>query len=270
VKHTSAIDRAFARARAERRAAFIPFLVAGDPDLEATEELIVALARGGADVIEIGVPFSDPMADGPVIQAAAERALGGGATLERILATVARARARTEAAFVLFSYFNPLLRYGIARFAEHATACGVDGVLAVDLPPEEAEGEYGDALAASALDPIFLLAPTSTKERVRAVRRAGRGFVYYVSRTGVTGERETLPDELAREVRALRRRVGRPVAVGFGISTRAQVAEVARLADGVVVGSAFVRWIAEYAGDPELPELLRQRAARFVAATRRP
>jgi tryptophan synthase alpha chain len=265
----SSIGEAFARRRGEARAAFVPFLVAGDPDLDTTEELVLALAEGGADVVELGVPFSDPMADGPVIQAAAARALAAGATLARVLAAVSRLRARTAVPIVLFGYFNPIHRYGVARFAEHAASSGVDGVLCVDLPPEEAAGEYLDGLAAADLDPIFLLAPTSTAERVRAVKRAGRGFVYYVSRTGVTGERAELPDELARRVRALRKRSSLPVAVGFGISTPAQAREVGQLADGVVVGSALVRLVAEHAGDPGLPGLLREAAERYARALAR-
>jgi tryptophan synthase alpha chain len=246
-----AIAAAFERARAEGRAAFVPFLMAGDPDLPTTIELVEALAGAGADVVELGVPFSDPIADGPVNQAAAARALAAGTTLDRILAAVAGFRARRRRRslpLVLFSYFNPIFRYGVARFAEHARESGVDGVLCVDLPPEEAHGEYLGALARRGLDPIFLLAPTSTRERVRVVARAGAGFVYYVSRTGVTGERAELPRGLAAELRAVRRRLRLPVAVGFGISTPEQAAAVARLADGVVVGSALVKLVAEASG----------------------
>jgi tryptophan synthase alpha chain len=243
-RERGAVARAFERARKEKRAAFVPFLMAGDPDLATTADLVVALAEAGADVVELGVPFSDPIADGPVNQAAAERALASGTTLEKILATVAALRARTDVAIVLFSYYNPIHRYGLARLAAHAAASGVDGVLCVDLPPEEARGEYLDALRANALDPIFLLAPTSTRERVKAVAEAGSGFVYYVSRTGVTGERAELPRELAKEVTALRRALRLPVAVGFGISTPEQAGAVARVADGVVVGSALVRLAA--------------------------
>lgn len=235
------IAAAFARCREEKRAAFVPFLVAGDPDLEASEEMFAVLADEGADLLEVGVPFSDPIADGPVIQAAAARALAAGATLARILALVAKLRGRgVKVPIVLFSYFNPIHAYGIRRFAEHAAASGVDGVLCVDLPPEAATGEYLEALAAEGIDPIFLLAPTSTKERVARVARAGSGFVYYVSRTGVTGARDSVRKELAREVRALAKRVALPVAVGFGVSTPEQIRAVAKLADGVVVGSALV------------------------------
>jgi tryptophan synthase alpha chain len=237
----SAIAEAFELCRAEKRTAFVPFLVAGDPTLEASEDLFAALVEAGADLIEVGVPFSDPIADGPTIQAAAQRALAEGATLDRILDMVARLRGRGIATpIVLFSYCNPILAYGLERFAEHAAECGVDGVLCVDLPPEEAEGPYLDALAASGLDPIFLLAPTSTKARILRVAEAGSGFVYYVSRAGVTGARESVRKSLKREVKALRRQVKLPIAVGFGVSTPEQVREVAKVADGVVVGSALV------------------------------
>jgi len=262
----TALARAFARARKERRAAFVPFLVGGDPDLATGEDLVVALAEAGADVVELGVPFSDPVADGPVNQAAAQRSLAAGTTLERLLESVARLRRRTEVPIVLFSYFNPIHRYGIARFAEHAAGSGVDGVLAVDLPPEEADGPYLDALGEVGLDPIFLLAPTSTRERMRRVRRLGSGFVYYVSRTGVTGEREELPESLGRELKTVRSAVDLPVAVGFGISGPEQAARVARLAEGVVVGSALVRVVAEHGGECDLPERVGARARAIAGA----
>jgi tryptophan synthase alpha chain len=269
VKVPSPIGHAFVLAREEGRAAFIPFLMAGDPDLEISAELALALAEAGADVVELGVPFSDPLADGPVNQAAAARALAAGATLAGVLHLAAAVRARTAVPLVLFSYFNPIHRYGVRRFAEHAAASVVDGVLCVDLPPEEAAGAYLDALAGHGLEPVFLLAPTSTAARVKAVRRAGRGFVYYVSRTGVTGERDSLPAALTREVARLRRALALPVAVGFGIASVEQVRAVARVADGVVVGSALVRLVAEHAGEPDLVPLVRERARRLAAATDR-
>ncbi|NLN10383.1 MAG: tryptophan synthase subunit alpha [Acidobacteria bacterium] len=264
----SAISETFARCRAEGRAAFVPFIVAGDPDLATTEELLIALAEAGADLIEIGVPFSDPIADGPVIQAAGQRALAAGATLERILASIARVRGRLGVPLVLFSYANPILVHGAARFAEKAAASGVDGVLIVDLPPEEAAAEVSPALAAHGLDRILLLAPTSGPERIDLVARAGSGFVYYVSRTGVTGEREALAAELPRQLRAVRRRLRLPVVVGFGISTPAQVAAVAPLADGVVVGSALVRLLHDCRDEPERLALVAARARQLAAAVR--
>lgn len=266
----SRLAATFERCRAEGRAAFVPFLVAGDPDLAATERLLVALARAGADVLELGVPFSDPIADGPVIQAASARSLAAGATLSRILELVARCRERVGVPIVLFTYVNPILAHGLARFAEQAAASGVDGVLIVDLPPEEAEEEALPALRGEGLDAIFLLAPTSTRDRVDRVARLGSGFVYYVSRTGTTGVREELPAALAREVAALRKRMKLPIVVGFGVSTPEQAAEVARSADGVVVGSALVRLAAECADEPDFVALVGERARQFAAATVRP
>ncbi len=265
----SPLSRAFARAQGEGRAAFIPYITAGDPDLAATEQLAVALAAAGADILELGVPFSDPIADGPVNQAAAARALASGTTLAGILALVARLQPKLGIPIVLFTYFNPLHAYGIARFAEHAAASGVDGILCVDLPPEEAEGEYLEALRAHGLAAIFLLAPTSTRERVRAVARLGSGFVYYVSRTGVTGEQGELPEALAREAKALGKALQLPLAVGFGISSRPQVAAVAKVADGVVVGSALVRLIGEAGAAPDLADRIFERAQDLAAGTRR-
>ena len=239
----SAVAEAFARCRAEKRAAFIPFVMAGDPDLETTPRLLQALAAGGADVIELGVPFSDPIADGPINQRAATRALAAGTHLDDVLGIVSRHRDALDVPVVLFTYFNPLHARGLQTFAEQAAASGVDGVLCVDLPPEEGEEEFVPALREQGVDTVFLLAPTSSKERMTRVADAASGFVYYVSRTGVTGERDELPRELEREVRGIKRRVKLPLAVGFGVSTTEQVRAVGRIADGVVVGSALVRAI---------------------------
>ncbi len=265
----SAIDEVFTRCAAEGRAAFIPFLMAGDPDLETTAALLDALAAGGADLIELGVPFSDPIADGPVNQRAAARALAGGTKLSAILQVVARHRDQLGVPIVLFTYFNPLMARGVERFAEQAAASGVDGVLCVDLPPEEAESELAPALRRQGVDTVFLLAPTSTRERVHRVAAASSGFVYYVSRTGVTGERTALPAELTREIKRLRRRLDLPLAVGFGISSAAQVAEVGELANGVVVGSALVRLVEEHGADPALPALVEARVRELSAPLRR-
>jgi tryptophan synthase alpha chain len=263
----SAIDAAFARCRAERRAAFIPYLTAGDPDLGTTGRLLEALTLGGADIIELGVPFSDPIADGPVNQRAAVRALDAGTTLSGILDLVAGWREKLGVPVVLFTYFNPILARGIESFAEQAAASGVDGVLCVDLPPEEA-GELRPALLAAGVAPIFLLAPTSTRAREKAVVAASSGFIYYVSRTGVTGTREELAPELVREAKRLRRRLKLPLAVGFGISTPEQVEAVGRVADGVVVGSALVRIVEERGGEPDLVEAIEREASRLSAPLR--
>lgn len=261
----TAIDDAFERCREEGRAAFIPFLMAGDPDLAVSERLLGALAEGGADLIELGVPFSDPIADGPVNQRAAARSLAAGTTLSRVLGLIANCRDRLAVPVVLFTYFNPIHARGVGRFAEQAASSGVDGVLCVDLPPEEAAAEYTPALAEHGIDTVFLLAPTSDRDRIAAVDRAASGFVYYVSRTGVTGQRAELERELAREVKRLRRRVRLPVAVGFGISSPEQVAAVGEVADGVVVGSALVTEVERHAGDAGLPEILAARVRELAA-----
>ncbi|HMB52547.1 MAG TPA: tryptophan synthase subunit alpha [Thermoanaerobaculia bacterium] len=264
----SALDDAFARCRAEKRPAFIPFLMGGDPDMETTGELLSALARGGADVIELGVPFSDPIADGPVNQRAAYRALGAGAKLSSILGLIAAKRDELGVPVVLFTYFNQIHARGVARFAEQAATSGVDGVLCVDLPPEEGAAEFTPALAEHGVDAVYLLSPTSTKKRIDLVGKASSGFVYYVSRTGVTGERTALPADLVREVKKVRRRCGLPVAVGFGISSPEQVAEVGGIADGVVVGSALVRMVEEGGKDPELPGRIEERVRELTALIR--
>jgi tryptophan synthase alpha chain len=238
----SRLASTFERTRTEGRAAFVSFLVAGDPDLATSEELIVALESGGSDVIELGVPFSDPIADGPVNQRAAQRALAAGTTLDGILALVGRVRSRVAAPLVLFTYFNPIHSRGVERFARQAAAVGVDGVLCVDLPPEEG-ADLRRALGRHGIDSVLLLSPTSTPQRIRLASGAASGFVYYVSRAGVTGEQAQLAQDLEAEVRRVKRRVGLPVAVGFGISTAAQVAAVGSWADGVVVGSALVRTV---------------------------
>lgn len=268
----TAIDNVFARCAEEGRAAFIPFLMAGDPGLDATAAFLEALAAGGADLIELGVPFSDPIADGPVNQRAAVRALQSGTKLSGILELVARHRDRLGVPIVLFTYFNPLFSRGIERFAEQAAASGVDGVLCVDLPPEEGEDELVPALRDQGVDAVFLLAPTSTRERVNRVAAMSSGFVYYVSRTGVTGERSALPSDLVRDLKRLRRRLDLPLAVGFGISSPLHVEAVGEVADGVVVGSALVRLVEEGLERGEtraLPHLLEERVRDLSEPLRR-
>jgi tryptophan synthase alpha chain len=250
----SRISRAFARASRDGRAALVVFVEAGDPSLETTERLLPALAAAGADVIELGVPFSDPIADGPVIQRASERGLAAGARLSAVLGLVARARAAgLDAPVVLFGYANPILSMGEALFASRAAVAGVDGALVTDLPPEEGAA-FAATLRSARLDPVFLLAPTSPARRVKAVGRLSRGFVYVVSRPGVTGVRADVPEGIADLVGRVREGVGRlPVAVGFGISTPDQVSAVARVADGVVVGSAVVLAVEDAARRGEDP-----------------
>ena len=229
------IGERFRRLREERRKGFVAFVTAGDPSLERTVEVAGEMEKAGVDVLELGVPFSDPLADGPIIQRASERALSRGTTLIRVL----------DLPLLLFSYFNPLLRFGLPALAREAAAAGVDGVLVTDLPPEEAGG-WLEVARDAGLDTVFLAAPTSPDERLRRVAGASRGFVYAISRTGVTGERDALSDDarpLLSRIKALTRE---PVALGFGISTPEQVAAAASVADAVVVGSALVRFQEEH------------------------
>jgi len=254
----------FADCRQARRAAFVPFLTAGDPDLETTGRLLQALVVGGADLIELGVPFSDPIADGPTIQRSSRRALEGGVHLSAILRLVARHRDSLGVPIVLFTYFNPIHARGVENFAEQAAASGVDGVLCVDLPPEEGQ-HFIRTMRKHDLDTIFLLAPTSTKDRVQKVVESSSGFVYYVTRTGVTGARQELPEGLLKETKRLRRKISLPLAVGFGISTPEQVAQVGKVADAVVVGSALVALVEEKRGEPDLVAAVEKRVRELVA-----
>lgn len=231
--------------------AFIPYITAGDPSLEISEQIILELERSGADIIELGVPFSDPMADGPVIQRASERALAHHVSVRDCVDLVRRVRQQSEVPIVLFSYLNPLLSLGLDRLGEDLRMAGVDGVLATDLVPEEA-GEFRAAMRAANIDLIFLVAPTSTDERIKLVSEASGGFVYAVSRTGVTGVRQNLSEAAANLVERVRRFTNLPVAVGFGVSTPEQVAEVWQHADAAVVGSRIVAEIEGSAGQPGL------------------
>jgi tryptophan synthase alpha chain len=247
----SRIAEAFKNLRAEGRRGFIPFIAAGDPNLEATRRLIVELARAGATVIELGVPFSDPVADGPTIQRASERALRNGVGLPDVLAMLADARRETDVPVILFSYYNPMLRLGVERLATEVRRAGFDGILATDLIPEES-AEFNATLARHELDQIYLVAPTTSDARLKMIAARASGFIYAVSRAGVTGAREELSAEAERLVARVRTVSDLPVAVGFGISTREQVADVWRYADAAVVGSAIVAEIEKKAGSPDL------------------
>jgi tryptophan synthase alpha chain len=238
------IGERFDALRARGGKAFVGFLTAGDPSLERTVDAALELERGGADVLELGVPFSDPVADGPVIQRASERALRHGVTLPRVLEAARRIRRRSELPLLLFSYLNPLLRLGLERLAVEAREAGIDGVLVTDLPTEEAD-TWLDVARGQGLDTVFLAAPTSPDERLRRIARASSGFVYAVSRTGVTGETGRLSEDAAPLVARLRAVTRLPVALGFGISTPEQARAGAEAADGVVVGSALVRLLEE-------------------------
>ncbi len=251
------IGRRFAELRAKNEPALVAYITAGDPSLDDTVRLVAALERGGADVIELGVPFSDPIADGPVIMRGAERAIANGATLRGVLDCAAKIREHSEVPILLFSYLNPLMKYGFAKLAVDAKAAGVDGVLMTDASVEEAE-PYVKTIREAGLDTVFLAAPTSTPERLALVGRYSSGFVYLVSRTGVTGEQQQLSAQALPLVTAMRAHTDLPLAVGFGIAKAADAEAVGRLADGVVVGSALVRVIEKYAGTPEMETKLEE------------
>ncbi len=258
----------FRRTREENRAALIAYITAGDPTPELTPRIAEALERGGVDLIELGVPFSDPIADGPVIQKASDRALRQGVNVSRVLEIAREIRASSRIPLLLFTYLNPILRYGLERLAADAAAAGIDGCLLTDLSVEEAE-KYIGVMRTSGLDTVFLAAPTSTAGRRELVARYSTGFVYLVSRTGVTGESASVADSAGALVEAMRPVTPLPLAVGFGISTRGQVAAVARIADGVVVGSALVRLIEEHGGDPKLVERVEAFARELAGGLRR-
>ncbi len=252
----------------EKRAAFIPYVTAGDPTLARTIDIVHALERAGADVLELGVPFSDPIADGPTNQRAAERALASGTTLAGVLATITVLRQSVDLPIVLFTYANPVIRYGLEQFAADAVAAGVDGVLFTDVPAEEMV-PFEEILAPAGLDLIMLVTPTSGRKRMKAAAHFGGGFLYLVSRTGVTGARQDLDAELDRNIKIAHKASRLPVAVGFGISTPEQVARVAVRADGVVVGSAIVSRIGALGDCDELADEIERFATTLAEACRR-
>lgn len=238
------IERTFKKLNKEGKKAFIPYIMSGDPSLEATQSYIADLIESGADIIELGVPFSDPLADGPTIQMASERALLNGVTLRKVLALVKEVRLVSQIPLILMTYYNPVFKYGIETFIKDASEAGVDGVIIPDLIPDEADDFLAYARQFS-LDTIFLLAPTSTENRIKKVVKASRGFVYYVSITGITGARILMDNTMKNTLSQIRTRTNKPVAVGFGVSHPEDAKAVASIADGVIVGSAIVRLIAE-------------------------
>lgn len=254
------IDKTFKRLKAANKKALITFITAGDPNFKTSKEIIFELEKSGADIIELGIPFSDPMADGPTIQAASERALKKGATLNHVLELVREVRKKSRIPIILFGYYNPIFVYGAARFAKDARDAGADGVLIVDLPPEEAQ-ELKLYTDKAGLDLIFLLTPTSDDSRMEFVSRLASGFIYYVSVAGITGARKELSNTIHEYVKKVRRFTSLPVCVGFGISNARQAGEVSRLADGVIVGSAIVKLIEKNQDAPGLA----QKVGRFVA-----
>ncbi|GIX07917.1 MAG: tryptophan synthase alpha chain [Candidatus Poribacteria bacterium] len=251
------VDARFEKLRADGERAFIPYFAAGDPSLSATEELVLAAAEVGADVIELGIPFSDPIADGPSIQRATERALRAGTTVEGIFRTVERIRESSDVPLVLMTYFNPVAYRGVERFCQEARQAGADGLIVPDLPVEDAE-ELLEAARAQELATIFLVAPTTPNERIRRIADATRGFLYAVSLTGVTGARDAISPDLQPLLERVRRQTNKPVCVGFGISNPEQARRVAQLADGVIVGSAIVNTVEAHLSEPQ----------RLVGATR--
>jgi tryptophan synthase alpha chain len=242
------IDTKLADLKKDGRSAFVAYITGGDPTLEKTIDIAVAMERAGVDLLEIGVPFSDPLADGLPNQLGAQRALLAGATLPKLLRSVSQIRAQTTFPLVLYSYVNPIFQYGFERFESDALATGIDGILLLDLPPEETL----DSDHAHLIHRIRLIAPTTTENRIQSITKRASGFVYYVSREGVTGERDNIAASIPDQVNRIRQYTALPVVVGFGISNPAQAAQVAEWADGVVVGSAIVRKIGELGNDPEI------------------
>ena len=245
------IEKKFAQLKSEGRKAFIPYITSGDPSIAVTLDLVLSLEKSGADVIELGVPFSDPIADGPVIQRATERALHNGVTLQKVLDLGKSIREKSEIPLVLFSYFNPLLNHGLEKLAKDAAAAGFDGVLASDLTLEESEN-FDRTMRRAGLNTIYLVAPTSSPERMKAIAEASNGFLYAVSRTGVTGERAELAADLKDFLRTLRSFTKSPIAVGFGISRPEHLQAVWQEADGAIVGSSIVKKVEEHIGNPIL------------------
>ncbi len=264
----SRISDAFSRIRAENRTGLVTYVTAGDPDLDRSADILRALDRAGADVLEVGIPFSEPLADGPVIQRATERALAAGTTASGVLDLVGRVRPGIRAPIVLFTYANPVLRMGVDAFGDRARAAGVDGILVLDLPIEEAGG-FRDAMAARGIDMIFLLSPTTTDLRMNEAARLGRGFLYGISRLGVTGTRDTVADGAEALAGRMRGATSLPIALGFGISSPEHVRQIGRFADAAVVGSGLVGVIAEAGKSPDLVERVESYVRWLKDETRR-
>jgi tryptophan synthase alpha chain len=265
---TTRITRRFAELQSRGEMGIVAYITAGDPSLDATYRFVLALAEAGADVIELGVPFSDPVADGPTIQRASERALKSGTTLAGVLDLIRRVRAKSEVPVVVFSYYNPILQMGLEQFASSASSAGADGVLVTDLTPEES-AEYRGILSAHGLDTIFLAAPTSTEERLVKIAASSSGFLYVISRAGVTGAKDALPEDLPALLRRVRNVTSLPVAVGFGISLPGHVSILGGLADAAVVGSALVSEIARAASPEAAAAALAERVRSLKEAGRR-
>jgi tryptophan synthase alpha chain len=266
--NSTRISKRFAELRAGGELGIVAYLTAGDPSFDGTLKFVLALAEAGADVVELGVPFSDPLADGPTIQRASERALLAGASLAGVLDVVRRIRQTSQVPLVLFSYYNPILQMGLEKFAAAASQAGADGVLVTDLTPEESE-EYRRILHAHQLDTVFLAAPTSSEERLKKIAAASSGFLYLISRTGVTGAKDSLPDDLPGLLRRTRQFTELPIAVGFGISLPGHVSMLGGLADAAVVGSALVSEIEKASSLDLAAAALRERIQKLKEAGRR-
>jgi tryptophan synthase alpha chain len=265
----SRIQEAFARARAENRAAFVAYVCAGDPDFDTSVEICRALLANGVDVLELGVPFSDPLADGLTNQLAAQRALEGGMTAARVFELVKRVREFSAAPIVFYTYYNLVFANGVDAYVRAAKSAGVDGILTLDLPPEEA-GEMSAACKAHGVETVFIIAPTSPDARIATIASTATGFIYYVSREGVTGVRDQVAGNIPEAVARIRAKTKLPMVIGFGIGTRAQVAEVAAHADGVVVGSALVNCVRDHLADrAKIPAVIAARAADLSAGVKR-
>jgi len=259
------IDQRFLQLRRERTSGFMAYITGGDPSLEKTVDIAVALSKAGVDFLEIGIPFSDPLADGVANQLGAQRALAAGTTVPKLLKTIVQIRELLDFPIILYSYLNPLLQYGLERFERDAAAAGVDGLLLLDLPPDETLLPDNRQ---KLLHRIRLVAPTTSQERIKEIVSKASGFVYYVSLEGVTGEREILSQTIGEHVAMIRRATDLPVAVGFGISNATQARQAASVADAVVVGSAIVRRIGEFSGDQQLPSRLQEFVEPIVQAVK--
>ncbi len=265
---TERLETVFESLRTRSEAALVAYITAGDPSLERLPDILRLLQDSGVDMVEVGFPFSDPLADGPVIQAAMHRALQQGTTLPRVLETVAASAPSLQIPLIAFTYYNPVQRYGLERFAQDAVAAGFSACLMTDLPPDEAD-EWLTCAHRHALQPIFLLTPTSTTERIRLVAARGQGFIYCVSRTGVTGARDQLPPDLPDLIARIREHTALPIAVGFGVSKPDHVRQIARIADGAVVGSQLVQYLHEFADSPNGQTAIGEYLRGLKAATKR-
>ena len=256
----SKIETTFAKLKSQKKRVLIPYIMAGDPDLETTKSLIIAIERSGADMLELGVPFSDPIADGPTIQMASERAIKSGTTLKKVMALVKNLRKDgLSIPIIIMTYYNIIFQYGIDMFPANAVSSGIDGVIIPDLPPEEAS-EFLKHSKKPGLDTIFLLAPTSTEDRIKKVVSSAKGFIYYVSMTGITGAKLSNVSEVKSRISSIRQHTGLPVAVGFGISNEKDAKKISGWADGVIVGSALVKLINENSGK----RVLLSKAGKFI------